>query len=584
MQVQEVSKMKRRCSNLNTQQDDGLSFSGKFAGGVRNDLARRAPWYRSDWTDGMTGGVKVLTASLYMFFGCLAPGIAFGAFFDQHSNGESGVVEYLVTQSVSGILFAIFSGQPLIMLRPTGPITVFISQLYEITKSLEVPFLPVMAWVGIFVGTYMIIAAVTDGCALIRYCSRFTQDLFGCFVSVIFISLGITNIVDKFTDDEKKHSYSPTHQLILTAATVYFALQLAGFNKTRFFSSRVRDTIADFAIPLAVIVATIAANFMTVDLEPLPVPSHFAPTKTGRNWMVDICPEDSCGTCIGIGLVGAIPLFMLFFIDQNVTSLLTQHPDNNLQKGASFHWNFLLLGIFNIVFPLFGCPFVTGSLPHSPQFTRALAKTEVVRENGHEKVRIIGVCENRISPLMVNVLIMACLPIIGDLSKVPTAVVCDGLFLVMGISGLPGNELFERLKLVFTEAALYPTMHFSPEEVPRSQMHFYTLFQFSFVAILFAVSRSPIALAFPLFLVSSIPARMLLAKFSGGYISQNMVDCLDHTNRAVPPSVQDGVSDSQGKVEEAKSSETGADAEKIEDQSTDDSETTGLETSEMTCV
>merc|ERR1712157_209500 len=113
-----------------------------------------------------------------------------------------------------------------------------------------------MAWVGIFVGLYMILVVVTDGCALIKYCSRFTQDLFGCFVSVIFISLGITNVIEKFTDKDKSHSFSPTHQLILTVATLYCALQLAGFNKTKFFSSKVRDTIADFAIPLAVVLAT----------------------------------------------------------------------------------------------------------------------------------------------------------------------------------------------------------------------------------------------------------------------------------------------------------------------------------------
>jgi sodium borate transporter 11 len=319
--------------------------------------------------------------------------------------------------------------------------------------------------------------------------------------------------------------------LILTVATVYFALQLAGFNKTRFFASKIRDAIADFAIPLAVVLATVVANVLTVELEPLPVPSKFAPTREGRDWIVNIFPEGSAGKCIGIGAVGAIPLFMLFFIDQNVTSLLTQHPEHNLKKGASFHYNFLILGVFNMIFPLFGCPYVTGSLPHSPQFTKALATKEITREGGQEKVNIIGVCENRISPLLVNVLILICLPIIGELNKVPTAVICDGLFLVMGISGLPGNELFERLKLMFTEPALYPPLHFSEQQVPRSRMHFFTMFQFSFVAILYAVARSPIALAFPVFLVSSIPSRMLMSRCSLGFITQDMVDILDHKTK-----------------------------------------------------
>merc|ERR1712217_775757 len=126
-----------------------------------------------------------------------------------------------------------------------------------------------------------------------------------------------------------------------------------------------------------------------------------------------------------VGAIAALPLVGLFFIDQNVTMLLTHHPDHDLKKGGAFHYNFLILGIFNMIFPLFGCPFVTGSLPHSPQFVRSLARTEVVRENGCERTCIVSVVENRISPLMVNLLIIACIPEIGILKKMPTAVICD---------------------------------------------------------------------------------------------------------------------------------------------------------------
>jgi len=273
--------------------EDGLYWSGKFAGGIRADIARRLPWYKSDWVDGARGGVKTLTASLYMFFACMAPGIAFGAFFDQHSEGQSGVVEYLVTQSISGIIFAIISGQPLVILRPTGPITVFISQLYNISNNLGVPFLVAQFWTGFFVGTYMIIIAVTDSCAAIRQCSRFTCDMFGFFVSTIFIFMGTSNIIDKF--GLKAEEYSSMHQLLLTIATLYFAVQLAGFGKTRYFNGKVREVISDFAVPLAVMAGAAVANLMTVPLEPLPVPSQFEPTQSGRPWVVDICPADSCG-------------------------------------------------------------------------------------------------------------------------------------------------------------------------------------------------------------------------------------------------------------------------------------------------
>lgn len=163
-----------------------------------------------------------------------------------------------------------------------------------------------------------------------------------------------------------------------------------------------------------------------------------------------------------------------------------------------------------------------------PAFAKALAETETIREDGVEKTRIIGVCENRVSPLLVNVLILICLPLIGQLEKIPTCVICDGLFLFMGLSGLPGNQLFERIKLVFTEETLYPTLAYTETEVPRRRMHVFTLLQFFFVAVLFGVARSPIALAFPVFLVASIPFRMLLPKLTCGFLTADMVACLDH--------------------------------------------------------
>merc|ERR1711957_972890 len=102
-----------------------------------------------------------------------------------------------------------------------------------------------------------------------------------------------------------------------------------------------------------------------------------------------------------------------------------------------------------------------------------------------------------------------------------------GLFLFMGLSGLPGNELFERIKLMLTEEALYPSLPFSKDQVPRLQMHVFTAIQFFVVVVLFIVSQSPIALAFPVFLVLSIPLRMNLHKITGGFVTSKMVKILD---------------------------------------------------------
>jgi hypothetical protein len=221
---------------------------------------------------------------------------------------------------------------------------------------------------------------------------------------------------------------------------------------------------------------------------------------------------------------------------------LTEHSDNKLQKGSAFHYNFLLLGFFNMLLPLMGCPYITGSIPHSPQFVRALAKTEVVRDGAQEKTRIVQVFENRLAPFLVNVLILICLPLIWELRIMPTSVISDALFLFMGATGLPGNDLWERFKLMFTESSLYPPLHFSQEEVPRSRMHIFTIVQVLCVAVLYAVSRSAIAVAFPIFLVLTVPVKFLIPRLTCGLVTVDMVAILDNEQQPKVSDIEEGAS------------------------------------------
>ena len=127
---------------------------------------------------------------------------------------------------------------------------------------------------------------------------------------------------------------------------------------------------------------------------------------------------------------------LLFFVDHNVTSLLTQASENHLRKGNAYHWNFLLVGLFNIFMPMFGCPFVTGSLPHSPQFVQALAiREQVATPSGSTTTRIVYVYENRIAPLITNVLIMVSLfvtPVFAYLPKIPSILLATYLIDKLG--------------------------------------------------------------------------------------------------------------------------------------------------------
>jgi len=531
--------------NPSTVEDLGLHRTGRFAGGICADLRRRLPWYCDDWVEGWRGGRKTLIASVFMFFACLAPIIAFGAEVSSKTKGELGVVEFLISQGVGGVVWAIIGGSPLVILQPTGPITLFVSQLFLLAQGLNISFLALQAWTGIFCGAYMILLAVSDNCALSSLITHFTEDVFGFFISIVFICMGLENIADKFQEPD---GYSSTAQVLLTVATLYVALKLASCENTSFFNETIRGLISDMAVPLSVIIFALIGSFLQgpldAPLKPLPVPAQFQPTQADRAWLVAGLGDTKC---MWVGAIAALPLLFLNFVDQNVTTLLTHHPDHKLKKGGAFHYNLMVLGVMTAVLPLFGCPVVVGALPHSPQFAGALAQTEIVRENGMQTKKIIKVFENRVSPLIVGSFIVASLAVVGSMSSLPYCIICDALFLFMGVTGLPGNQLFERMKLAVTETALYPPLPFSQDDVPLLQMHLFTAVQFAAVAVLFIVEKSVIALAFPIFLILLIPLRESLSTITCGVISQKVVDILDHKDDAPSdaPSQQDALQKSK---------------------------------------
>lgn len=76
------------------------------------------------------------------------PVIAFSSLNNDNTKGDIGVIEGLISQTLCGVVFALTAGQPLTIIRTTGPLTVYIAVLYSLTTALNIPFLPFYAWTG----------------------------------------------------------------------------------------------------------------------------------------------------------------------------------------------------------------------------------------------------------------------------------------------------------------------------------------------------------------------------------------------------------------------------------------------------
>jgi len=172
-------------------------YNWKFGAGIRNDIRRRLPHYKSDWTDGFHR--KSISAVLYLYFACLAPTVAFGGLTNILTGGKIGVTDFIMSCGISGMIYAIFAGQPMTFLGPTGLTLAFITSLYKFTESAALPFIGIYGWTGLWTAFFLAVSAFTNTSYLILLCTRFTDDVFNALLAVNFLYEASKNLLLNFT-------------------------------------------------------------------------------------------------------------------------------------------------------------------------------------------------------------------------------------------------------------------------------------------------------------------------------------------------------------------------------------------------
>ncbi|MEW4489063.1 PTS sugar transporter subunit IIA [Thalassoglobus sp. JC818] len=505
---------------------DGLTRTGRFGGGMIGDLKRRLPYYWSDFRDGMNA--KSIASVLFLYFACLAPTVTFGGVMSAETGGAMGAVEMITTTALCGIVYAIFSGQPLIILGGTGPLLVFTAILYELCQQFQVPFLPTFFWVGLWTSMLTILFALTDAGCLMRYFTRFTDEIFAALISFIFIYKALESLIAIFNDlDVNQHHDTALLSLLLALGTFYIAITLQGMRRSRYMLPWMREFLADFGPTIALAAMTLVAfRLHEVDLDVLPAPDRWE-TTNGRSWLVDpfAVPLWVRFAALGPALVGSI----LVFLDQNITARLVNATDNQLKKGSAYHWDLALVGMLIGVCSTFGLPWTVAATVRSLNHVRSLATIEEsVGSGGERRDRILRVRENRITGLAIHLMIGASLLLLPLLKNIPMAVLY-GLFLFMGIVSMRGNQFFERLSLWTMEPSLYPATHYT-RRVPISMVHLFSLIQLVCLLVLWTVKESPLGILFPLFIAMLVPIRISLdAIFKPAYLDALDADEIPET-------------------------------------------------------
>lgn len=479
-----------------------LRRTGRLFGGLLEDVKRRLPFYRSDFTDGFHG--KTLASVLFLFFACFAPAVAFGGLLSVLTNGQVGAVEMIVGTAVCGVIYALFSGQPLTILGSTGPVIVFMGIVYELCQSLGVPYFPALAWIGMWTALILVILSAVEAASLIRFFTRFTDETFAALISMIFIVEAMKDTFKGFTTEGVPHD-TALLSLILAIGTFLISQQLSRFRRSVYLRARYRDFLADFGPAIAIVLMTgVAVWLHPVRLEKLAVPETIS-TTSGRPWLVD--PFTAPTWFWFASIVPAILVSILLYLDQNITVRLVNDKRYKLKKGAGYNLDLFILGLLIGFCSLFGLPWMVAATVRSINHVRSLA---VMESHGGEE-RIVSVRENRVSGLVVHAMVGVSLLFLTYLAEVPMSVLF-GLFLYMGVASMRNNQFFERLRLWVMDPKLQPPTHYL-RRVPSRVVHKFTAIQLACLAVLWAVKVSIFGIVFPLFIGMLVPVRFLLNRF-----------------------------------------------------------------------
>ncbi|XP_044031812.1 anion exchange protein 2b isoform X2 [Siniperca chuatsi] len=525
--------------------DDPLERTGRPFGGLIRDVQRRYPKYLSDFKDALNS--QCMAAVIFIYFAALSPAITFGGLLGEKTDGLIGVSELIVSTAVQGVIFCLLGAQPLLVVGFSGPLLVFEEAFYSFCNANDIEYLTGRVWIGFWLIIIVIVTVAFEGSFLVRFVSRFTQEIFSFLISLIFICETFIKLgrifkehplkrcsLDNSTEGDAStenitHLLSNSTQpvtevvlgqpntallsLVLMAGTFFIAFYLRKFKNSAFFPGRFRRIIGDFGVPIAILIMVLVDySINDTYTQKLSVPEGFSVTSPKkRGWIISPLGTDGefpiwmmFACCFP-----ALLVFILIFMETQITTLIVSKKERMLVKGSGFHLDLLLIVVLGGSSALFGLPWMAAATVRSVTHVNALTVMSKAVAPG-DKPRIQEVKEQRVTGLLVAIMVGLSI-VIGDLLRQIPLAVLFGIFLYMGVMSLNGIQLTERMMLLLMPPKYHPD-HTYVRKVRTLRMHLFTCIQVVCLAALWAVMSTQASLAFPFVLILTIPVKMFLLR------------------------------------------------------------------------
>ncbi|KAK7048135.1 HCO3 transporter family-domain-containing protein [Favolaschia claudopus] len=498
-----------------------LDWIRNLGSGIVSDIQSRAPFYLSDWTDAWN--YRVVPATALIFFANVLPGIAFSLDLIETTN-QYGVSEVLISSFMAAFIFSCFGAQPLTIAGVTGPITVFNKTIFTITQSHpdKPNYLQFVGWVYLWAAVLHWITAILNFCNLLRFVTVFACDTFGFYVAWVYLQYGV-QVLTRQLDANAQNTPGPLVSIILALLMLITSVLFQYLSGQSFFHRHTRRFLADYGMPISLIASSGMAywgRFNVANASTLPVAGAFQ-AAGGRDWLVKFWELD--GKWVGIAFPFGLVLWILFFFDHNVSSLMAQGSEFPLKKPPGFHWDFFLLGITTFIAGLIGVPAPNGLIPQAPIHTTSLLimKRSKPQKDEEEREKALGftpdfterpvaVVEQRVSNLAQGALCLVLLtgPFLHVLNLIPRGVLA-GLFWFMGADALRGNGITQKLLYFLRDKHLTPIDE-PLRQVRKSRILLFVGIQLAGFGATFAITQTIAAIGFPVVIMLLIPLRLLV--------------------------------------------------------------------------
>uniref|UniRef100_A0A8C7WLJ1 Anion exchange protein n=1 Tax=Oncorhynchus mykiss TaxID=8022 RepID=A0A8C7WLJ1_ONCMY len=517
------------------QEVDPMKRSGIPFGGLIHDIRRRYPRYASDIKDALDS--QCIAAIIFIYFAALSPTITFGGLLGEKTEGMMGVSELIISTATLGVLFSLLAGQPLLIIGFSGPLLVFEEAFYKFCQAQGFEYLTGRVWIGFWLVFIVLLIVAAEGSFLVKYISPFTQEIFAFLISLIFIYETFSKLIKVFQEHPLMRSYPPALSLpgmdfinptdpggpvlnqpntallslVLMLGTFFVAFFLRKLRNSRFLGGKARRVIGDFGIPISILFSVLLSySIPDTYTQKLNVPSGFSVTSPDkRGWLISPFGDKKPFPLwmMGASVVPALLVFILIFMETQITSLIVSKKERRLVKGSGFHLDLLLIVTLGAMCPLLGLPWLTAATVRSVTHVNALTVMSKATAPG-EKPMIQEVKEQRVTGLVVAVLVGMSIVMTDVLRNIPLAVLF-GIFLYMGVTSITGIQLYERITLMFTPAKHHPD-HIYVTKVKTWRMNMFTIIQLACIVLLWVVKSTVASLAFPFILIMTVPLRRLI--------------------------------------------------------------------------